>query len=70
MVYYEEVDLPLYVKGWSGGVLSLKGPLEKVRFLCYGVYIVLHELMHVFIISFAYYFVHDLGLAIVEKTMS
>ena len=47
MVYYEEVDLPLYVKGWSGGVLSLKDPLGKVRFLCYGVYLVLHELMYV-----------------------
>ena len=47
--YYEEANLPLYVKGWSGGVLSLIGPLGKVRFLCYGIYLIHHELMHVFI---------------------
>ena len=44
---YEEVYLPMYVKGWSGGLLSLKGSLGKVRFLCYRVYLVLHELMQV-----------------------
>ena len=33
IIHYEEVDLPLYVKGWSGGIMSIKGPLGKVRFL-------------------------------------
>ena len=28
---YKELNLPLYVKGWSGGVLSLKVPHGKVR---------------------------------------
>ena len=70
MVYYEEDDLPLYVKGWSSGVLSLKGPLRKVRFLCYGVYLVHREAMHVFIIYSIGDFVDDLGLAIMEEIMS
>ena len=70
MVYYEEDDLPLYVKGWSGDVLSLKGPLRKVRFLGYEVYLVLCELMHVFIISSVGHFVGDIGLVIMEKIVS
>ena len=49
MVYYEEVELPLYVKGCSDGVTSFKVPLRKVRLLCYRFYLVHHELMHVFI---------------------
>ena len=67
IVHYEEANLPLYVKGWSGRILSFKGPLKKVRFLCYGVYLVHHELMHVFIISSAGDFADELSLVIVEK---
>ena len=70
MVYYEEADLPLYVKGWSGEVLSLKGPLGKVRFLCYRVYLVLHELMHDFIISYTGDFTSELSLVNVAKISS
>ena len=67
IVHYEEDELPLYVKGWSGGILSLKGPLEKVRFLCHGVYLVHHELMHVFIISSIGDFFDELSFVIMEK---
>ena len=34
IIHYEEVDLPLYVKGWSARVLSLKFPLGTVSFIC------------------------------------
>ena len=57
----------MYVKGWSGMVLSFKGPLGKVRFLSYGVYIVHHELMHVFIFFSALDFVDELSFVIMEK---
>ena len=50
--------------------MSLKGSIENVSFLCYGVCLVHHELMHVFIISSVGQFADEISFVIVKKKMS
>ena len=48
---FKKDDLTLNVKGWSGGNLSLQGPLGKVKGSnCFGGAYLFHcELMHVYL---------------------